>query len=383
MTGGASPVQPVLETIDALDALAARSMGIIRREVAPAFGGVPRLPLIPGTEGFAGHWLPDYHGRDTGWIMHDIACYSLLGARVSGAGNVWWQDRLVTAPAVMPDYVADALAAAAGGNPQLWTEARLPIRHIDAPCLIATGHGTGVYGHFLVEMLFRVLVARAAFAGTGLNFRTLLPVRSPQWLLDILEQHLQIPRSAILFYDPAQEQVALRHAILPTQILQPGGFHPGANAMIDQLIHRLDLDRVAPTPARVFAVRRGFYNPAAPYRVCMNEDRLAEIAAQRHGFAAVAAETLSWREQAALFHRADIVLGLAGSGLHNAIFARPGSRLASLGVMNAVQSDIGTLRLQHNAFLMPGVAVSGQFTIDEDLFTAFLDAVCAWPGAVA
>lgn len=383
MSGGASPSQTMLETIDALDGLAEAHTGIIRREVAPAFGGVRRVPLITGTERFAGHWLPDYHGRDTGWITHDIACYSLLGARVSGAGNVWWRDQLLTAPTVMPDYVADALGVAQGGNAQLWAEARLPVRHIDAPCLIATGHGTGVYGHFLVEILFGILVARAAFAGTSLSFRTLLPVQSPQWLLDILEQHLQIPRSAILFYDPTQEQVALRHAILPSHVLQPGGFHPGANAMIDQLIDRLDLDRVAPTPARVFVVRRGFYNPAAPYRICMNEDRLVEIAAQRHGFAAVAVETLSWREQVALFHRAEIVLGLAGSGLHNAIFARPGSRLASLGVMNAVQSDIGTLRRQHNAFLMTGVEISGEFAIDEDLFTAFLDAVCAGPGSEA
>lgn len=383
MSGDARVSQSALETIDALDGLVARHRGIIRREVAPAFGGVRRLPLIPGTEGFAGHWLPDYHGRDTGWIMHDMASYSLLGARVSGEGNVWWQDQLLTAPAVMPDYVADLLGVSEGGNQQLWAEAQLPIRHIDAPCLIATGHGTGVYGHFLVEMLFRILVARAAFAGTSLSFRTLLPVQSPAWLLDILDQHLQIPRSAIVFYDPTQEQVALRHAILPAQVLQPGGFHPGANAMIDQLIHRLELDRVAPTPARVFAVRRGFYNPSAPYRVCMNEDRLAEIAAQRHGFVPVAVETLNWREQVALFNRAEIVLGLAGSGLHNAIFARPGSRLASLGVMNAVQSNIGTLRRQHNAFLMTGVEVSGAFSIDEDLFTDFLDAVCTAPGGVA
>lgn len=373
--------RPPFDIIDDLPELIAAGGAIIRRELAAPVGQWKRLPLIPGTEAFSNHWLPDYHGRDCGWIDHSVACYSLAGARISGDGNVWFEDRLITAPEIMPPYITARLDLAAGGSDWLKAEAALPIRSIATPCLVAVGHGTGVYGHFLLEMLFRILIARAAFASTGLRFRYLLSSRSPEWLLAILERDLAIRADEMEFFDPAREQVALRHAIVPSLIIQRGGFHPLANTLIDDCLHGLDLPPLFPLPARVFAVRQRFHNPAAPYRICLNEDRLAAIAAERHGFVPIAMERLTWPEQVALFRGSDTMLGQAGSALHTALFSKPGSRLASLGLMNGVQSDIGALRRQYNAFLIDGVPSAGEFVIDEDRFTAFLDAVCAWPGA--
>ncbi|HTI03118.1 MAG TPA: glycosyltransferase 61 family protein [Acidisoma sp.] len=353
----------------------------MRRELAPPVGQWQRLPLIPGTEAFSNHWLPDYHARDCAWIRHSVACYSLLGARVSGTGQIWVNDRLVTSPEIMPPYIAEGLDIAAGGSARLHAEASLPVRSVETPCLVAVGHGSRVYGHFLVEMLFRILTARAAFSATGLRFQYLLSTESPPWLLEILERYLAIGRDQMVFFNPAQEQVALRHAIVPTLLLRPGGFHPFANTLIERCLRDLDLPDASAGPARVFAVRQRFYNPAAPNRICLNEDRLAAIAAQRHGFVPISMETLSWPDQIALFRGAETMLGLAGSALHTAIFAKPGSRLASLGAMNSVQSDIGALRRQYNAILGDDVPVDGEFLIDEDRFTTFLDAVCSWPGA--
>jgi hypothetical protein len=88
---------------------------------------------------------------------------------------------------------------------------------------------------------------------------------------------------------------------------------------------------------------------------------------------------MAWPQQIAAFRDAEITLGLAGSGLHNALFSAPESALASIGVMNFVQSEIGHLRRQHNAFL-DGIPITGDFAVDEAQFTAFLDAVCdSWP----
>lgn len=370
-----------IETIQDLSGLAGDGAPVLRREIAPPAGQRRRVPLIPGTEPFSNAWLPDYHGRHDAWIRHDAACYSLFGARISGTGQIWLNDRLVTSPDVMPAYVAEELNLAHGGAQRLWADAALPVRQIDQPCLVAAGHGLAVYGHFVMEMLFRILLAQEAFADTALRFHVLLPIQTPAWLLEILRRHLGIAPDRLVFFDPERQQVLLRHAIVPTLMLQPGGFHPFANRLIDSFVATLDLATEAPTPRRVFAVRRRFHNKAAPYRVCLNEERLAAIATERHGFVPVAMESLSWPAQIAHFREADIVLGLAGSALHTAIFAKGGSRLASLGVMNFTQSDIGVLRRQFNAFLADGVPVSGDFTIDEERFTAFLDAVCTWPGA--
>lgn len=371
-----------IETLTDLAALRGFGLRTLRHEIAPGLTRPQRrVPLIPGTEVFSNDWLPIYHGEHHAWIRHEAACYSLRDARISGSGHVWLDGLLITAPGIMASYVADGLQLDQGGSAPLRAEAALPVRRIDEPCLVAVGHGVEVYGHFVMEVLLRILAARDALGHTGLRFRLLLPHQAPAWLLHILETDLGIGAENIRFFDPTREQVQLRHAIVPTLLLQAGGFHPVANRLIDGFLATLDLDAEQPPPRRIFAVRRRYRNEAAPYRLCLNEERLVEIAAKRHGFVPVAMESLSWRGQIAHFREAEIMLGLTGSALHTALFARPGSRLAALGVMNFTQSDIGGLRRQYNAFLGDGVPVEGAFAIDEDRFAAFLDAVCDWPGA--
>jgi capsular polysaccharide biosynthesis protein len=364
-----------LQTIDGMAQAIASGHPILRHPLAPAETEArPRLPLIAGTERFAGHWLPDYHALHSSAADFSLDCYSVLGARISGSGQVWIDGRLVTTPEIMPEYVPPLLGIAAGGNEALWQPAGLPVRQIDDPCLVAIGHGTQVYGHFLIEMLFRILIARRALAHTKLKYRLLLDEAAPRRLLRILEENLGIGGADIAFFQPAEEQVLLRHALLSTNILRVTRFHPEANALLAELLDGIDLARLPETPPRPFIARRHFRNPAAPYRACLNEEALINIAARRHGFMPVAVETLSWPRQIGLFRNAEIAVGLAGSGLHNALFAQAGSCLASLGVMNFVQSAIGGLRGQRNAFL-DNVPLSGDFSLDEALFAAFLDAV--------
>ncbi len=373
---GAASALPILPD---LSLAAEAGLPIIRRQIAPPRGATRRAPLIPGTERFAGSWLPDFHGKYPGWIMHDVAVYSMMDARLSGDGWLWLEDRLVTSTEIMAPFVAEGLDIAGGGHAGLHRAAALPVRSIEVPCLVAIGHGTHVYGHFLTDMLFRIILARAAFQDTGLRYHLLLDRSSPSWLLRILIDHLNISPDDIEFFDPQVEQVRLRHAIVPCLPIQGGGFHPAVNDMLADMLAGLNLPEVSATPTRLFVGRRGFTNPASGYRRCINEDALIAIAAHRHGFTPVTVEAMPWPQQIAAFRDAEIVLGLAGSGLHNALFSRPGSALASIGVMNLVQSEIGHLRRQHNAFL-DGIPISGDFAVDEAGFTAFLDAIFdRWP----
>jgi capsular polysaccharide biosynthesis protein len=370
---------PGLAIIPDLRLAGEAGLPVIRRQIAPPIGHTRRVPLIPGTERFAGPWLPMFHGEHPGWIDHDVAVYSIREARISGDGCIWLEDRLVTSPEVMPQYVAKQLDVEHGGHPELHRTAALPVRAIETPCLVAAGHGVHVYGHFLKEMLFRILLAQAAFQDTGLRYHILLDREAPAWLLRMLIDDLRISPDDLAFFDPKVEQVRLRHAIVPSLLLQPGGFHRIANDMLARMLAGLNLRSFAPTPKRVFVARRDFSNASSAYRYCLNEEALITIAARRHGFTPVTVESMTWSQQIAAFRDAEIVLGLAGSGLHNALFSEPGSALASIGVMNVIQSEIGHLRRQHNAFL-DGIPDSGEFAVDEAQFTAFLDAVFDdWP----
>ena len=48
------------------------------------------------------------------------------------------------------------------------------------------------------------------------------------------------------------------------------------------------------------------------------------------GFVAVEPETLPFAAQIQLFNQADVIVGLGGAGLFNAVFARPGTRIVTI-----------------------------------------------------
>jgi capsular polysaccharide biosynthesis protein len=226
----------------------------------------------------------------------------------------------------------------------------------------------------MIEMFFRILVARRAFGGMKFRSGVLLDKQAPGWLLDILTNDLGISTHDFEFFDPSQEQVRLKHAIVPGRVFVGERVHPVANELLDDFLRTVAIP--ASGRRRVFVARRGFSNPSAPHRLCTNERALAEIAQIDHGFEAVAPDELTWREQIALFRDAEIIVGQAGSGLHTALFSRRGSRLASIGFMNLVQPQIAALRGQDTAYFAEDVKLSGEFTVEETTFRQFLKAVC-------
>jgi capsular polysaccharide biosynthesis protein len=367
------PSKHSLLTIPDLPEASAAGLPIIRRPIAAICSGPSPLPLIPGTERFAPDWVVKWHREHHSWPTVDVACYSVIDAVVSGSGQIWLDGKLVTSLEVMPAYVAQGLGIQDGGNERLHAAAALPIRCVDTPCLVALGHGIQVYGHFLIELLFRILVARRAFGVTGLRYNVLLDQAAPEWLIRILLDDLRIEPSRLEFFKPKEEQVRLRHAIISSRVPR---YHPVAKDMLDELVADLMIAQSIRPHQRVFVARNRFHNSAAPYRICANEKALADTAAARHGFHPVAIEKLGWRDQIGLFRDADIVVGQAGSGLHNALFSKPSSRLASIGIMNLVQSEIGIMRSQQNAYLAKGINLSGEYRVDEASFRDFIDLVC-------
>jgi hypothetical protein len=88
-------------TLATLSELGNEAGRMFRLSVAPVAGGHQPRPLVPGTEEFAFPWLKRWHQEWHDWKPCDVACYSVLDAVVSGAGNVWIADRLVTSPEVI------------------------------------------------------------------------------------------------------------------------------------------------------------------------------------------------------------------------------------------------------------------------------------------
>ena len=336
----------------------------------------PHLPLLSGSETFAESWVVDWHNGPQKCKLNDVYCYFVDDAIVSGDGQIWIADHLITSPEVMPIYVARGLELEREGNTRLHRDRKLLVRTISDPCLVAIGHGTRVYGHFLIEMLFRLMVAQEAMAKSGVRYRVLLDRESPAWLLYILHHYFGVQLDQMEFFHPSAERIHLKHAIIPGRVLQDYGFHPYANILLRRLLASLPTAKLEYASRRFFILRNKLVNPAAPNRICINEPQLAAIAARVHGFVPITIENMEWRDQIAIFQGAEIILGQAGSGLHNALFSSSSSRLASIGFMNQVQSHISALQLQRMAYLTKNVELKGEFTVDETVFGEFLGRVC-------
>jgi O-antigen biosynthesis protein WbqL len=224
-------------------------------------------------------------------------------------------------------------------------------------------------------MLPRLLVARRALGSSAGEWGLLLERATPAWFRKILLEVLRFDESSFEFYDPRTEGVKVRYAAIPTLTSFDGWYHPFTNDIIEDVVALAGAHSAGPTAPRVMISRALFSNPATMSRRCTNELKLAEIAAKEFGFAIVANETFPWATQVDLFHKAEIIVGEFGSGLHNALFAKAGARIGSIGIHSLAQSMIGALRGHQNAYLRTARDANGYYTIDEDLFRRFLAAV--------
>ncbi len=115
---------------------------------APVAPPLP-CPLLPSTERFFLADLAKVHTETPSLAGQDVAYYSMQDAVIACAGQIWLGGRLVTPPEVMQRYVANLLDVKNGGSEARFRSCALPIRTINAPCMVAIGHGIQVYGHFL------------------------------------------------------------------------------------------------------------------------------------------------------------------------------------------------------------------------------------------
>jgi capsular polysaccharide biosynthesis protein len=353
-----------------------RAGQVLRLTAAPAAPLAPPRPLLDGTAGFAAGWIGDWHRVARPGTERDVPCYFASDAVVSGGGQVWLDGRLVTAPDVMPKYLRQSLGIPAGGKALLDTTV-LPVRVIEAPCLVLQGPAVQHYGNFIGETLFRILLAWRVMRDTGLGYRYLLDRAAPPWLLRILHDDLGIGADEIEFFSPATERVQLRQAIVAGLVHRDDGLHPATNALLDDLLDRLGPLPPDPPIRRMCLVRRGFRTPQATPGQCLNDEALVAIAEARHGFVPVFPDDLPWRQQLGLFRHAEIILGLYGTTLRNTIVSPAGTRVAAIGFMSTLQSEISALRGLRMAYLTEGFSAKGPFSVDVDAFSRFLDAACA------
>lgn len=360
------------------DSVASPGFSLLRPQrvvVAPS-APAPRLQALacPQRE-FFDPWLGGLHAKDGLHIAHDLACWFFTGLTVSGRGHLFLDEALLAVPEFMPDYWRRMVEDGAGADPA--HEYELPTRVIDHPCLCVLGHGLHVYGHFLLEMLPRLQLARRILGPALPAHRILMDRQAPGWLLSILHGLYGCTDADFEWFDSSAEKLLLMRAIVPTLASTDGPFHPYAASLYADALRWAGPARLQ--AEGLFVSRALFSNPHSYGRRCLNEVELARIATREFGLAVVAPETFPWADQIRLFAGARVVVGEFGSALHSALFAPPGARVGALGFFNLAQSYIGALCGQRNAYLRTTPAEgarpgdpAGDYSVDPDLFRQFV-----------
>jgi capsular polysaccharide biosynthesis protein len=204
-------------------------------------------------------------------------------------------------------------------------EATLFVPPADAPTLpratvfMAWG-GLHNYGHFLIDCLPALLAAEQA--GALASHPPVAPPLLP-WQAELLTL-LGVTPTVI------DAPVArLGEAVFATPMdhfLHASG--PPLDAVRDRILAAAAITDDPEAPKRIYISRLGSLK-----RVLVNEAEL-EAELQARGFTVVRPETLSVRDQIALFHRAEVIVAPAGAALANILFCKPGATLIEIQPSN-------------------------------------------------
>lgn len=244
------------------------------------------------------------------------------------------------------------------------------VRRVRGPAFVVSHFNMRTYGHFLHEVLPRLLVVKQLHAA-GWRFPIVFPKSLPGFT-DMVR--LTCPEVRLITYADDRERVEIALALMPSPMVSPTGqlheaFVTGAKALRDAMV----LQKAQATPPRVFLLRKGLKS----FRTLANEDELAAVAAG-FGFVPLRPETLTWDDQIRLFAGATHVAGEVSSALHNTLFCRPSAKVVGLNWTAGIQSPFAAAAGHQIGYLpardgvvttfRPGWTETQPFEIEPELF---------------
>jgi hypothetical protein len=226
----------------------------------------------------------------------------------------------------LPDWAADpsglARAIMAAPGEQL----------VQAPCMLVARYGDVTWGHFVCEMLPKIVLAeamapqrftyvvpsRTTRSGTGVPGRYVRAVLESLHAFGIEEHRLlRLPPREVLAFDALFDLSGM----FPVPGQEFFGMHPGLLSLMTNRVRGAAGERRV---HKAYLVRG-----AGDLRQMTNRHEILATA-RRHDFTPIDLTDLSFAQQVDLFRNADAISGALGSGFAGVMFARPGLPVATL-----------------------------------------------------
>jgi len=243
-------------------------------------------------------------------------------------------------PIVQPDVVVPYVSVLAKHQaPKAEIEEKCPV-------IVAYDRGYKTYGHFIIDVLPRLLIAEKMLGGDFGGAPILLPNQLPAWGREIFD--LIFPNAETISFDSEKYSLRLRRAILPTHCHNYYMFHPIAKSFFQNLLERAKPIAPAEPADFIFLSRANMHSN----RRVADYEALTEHAASL-GAKILEPEQMIWREQLGYFVGAKLIIGEYGSALHNTVFSRNGVRTFAINRLQFLQSFIGALNRQRLTYVLP------------------------------
>jgi Glycosyltransferase 61 len=273
--------------------------------------------------------------------LTDQYWFPYFGTLISQRGQVWrhsylgpFQDGFLTRIKAIDDRPLPD-----GGKEHLLYRERLKrIPRIAGEHLLLAGSDQPNYGHYLLDVV--PLIHLGAKMGMPMLTWTLRP-----WQRALVAR-LDVPPGLIREIKP--EPVFLEHAITSNRHSGAASInaHPQTKEVFSLILSNVEKHAPAAERPRRLLVCRGIRDA----RNIRNRKTVIEALAPL-GFIAIQPEKLPFDEQAMLFKNAEFIVSEFGSGMVNAIFSRPGTKLVEIiaeGQFDPWSSHFGAMnRFEH------------------------------------
>ncbi|MDF3625755.1 glycosyltransferase 61 family protein [Brytella acorum] len=253
---------------------------------------------------------------------------------LSGHGCIWKDGRFLRLEAYL-SFVAESETHHGHWRTPASADA---VRIVEEPSIVAFGAGFGCYGHYLVDDVPRLALARHLLGEEAYQSRrVIVPQSTPDWAIGVLKALAGVREEALLFFDHTREFLQVRDAIVPSFAHRDYRFHSFVRDYYGSLAKN------AATPFRRICLSRRAWEPHKVNQRVFEEQEKFEGMAVERGFELVAPETLPIEDQIRLLAETRCQIGEHGSAQHASIYNRFGMTVGTINPLTEIQTNLGRL----------------------------------------
>lgn len=281
------------------------------------------------------------HVNEISVTVGALGCYALRDCALHRHGILFHGDRLITDDSHLGDVALEEGRLMSQADRNSTSQISL-----DRPAMVFLAPGFRIYGHWLVDFLPRVRIARRALGGEFHDHLLPIPSTTPDWAIKMLAEICGVFEDQLFRFDPETQHIVFREGSVPTYGHASYHFHPDTAAYWpqisrDQRHRRLCISRLN-FEGRTDGMLKSFV------------DRVAfEKMATDRGYELIYPETMSIRAQMDMFAQASHVVGEYGSALHSMLFAPEDAVVGAIRCPNDVQLRISALKRQKTVICIP------------------------------